>query len=57
MKRDIYYVKSYDGAINKKYRNYKSAYTYCQKLIAKDIDCGIWAWSEIENKYTMIIGC
>lgn len=57
MKRNVYYVKSYDGTIEKKYRNYKSAYNYCKKLIAKDIDCGIYTINENTFKLDCIIGC
>lgn len=51
MKRDFYTVKSYDGKIEKQYRNYKSAYNFCNKLIANDIDCGIY------HNGDCIIGC
>lgn len=51
MKRSIYTVKSYDGKIKKEYRNYKSAYNFCNKLIAIDTDCGIY------HNGDCIIGC
>lgn len=57
MKRDLYYVKSYDGAIEKKYVNYKSAYNYCNRLIAQDIMCGIYMWNTDTHKMEIIIGC
>lgn len=57
MKRDLYYVKSYDGTIEKKYHNYKSAYNYCNRLIAQDIMCGIYTWNIDTHKMEIIIGC
>lgn len=57
MKRNLYWVLSYDGKIEKKYVNYKSAYNYCAKLIRQDINCGIYVWDENEGKRTCIIGC
>lgn len=57
MKRNIYYVKSYDGTIEKTYYNYKSAYNFCNKLIAKDITCGIYIWNTETHKFDCIIGC
>ena len=40
--RGIYEVRSYDGTITKQYSNYKNAYIYCNKLIAKHVWCGIY---------------
>ena len=57
MKRDFYKVLSYDGTIEKKYYNYMSAYNYCKKLIANDIDCGIYKLNQNTWKYEIIIGC
>lgn len=57
MKRNVYYVKSYDGAIEKTYYNYKSAYNFCSKLIAKDVMCGIYLWNTETQKFDCIIGC
>ena len=57
MKRNIYIVKSYDGTIEKEYHNYKSAYNFCNKLIAKDIACGIYTINEETYKLECIIGC
>lgn len=57
MKRNLYYVKSYDGTIEKTYRNYKSAYNYCNKLIRNDITCGIYLWNMETHKFDCIIGC
>ena len=57
MKRDLYYVKSYDGKIEKNYRNYKSAYNFCNKLIAQDIMCGIYVINEKTWNLDCIIGC
>ena len=57
MKRDFYKVLSYDGTIEKKYYNYKSAYNYCNKLIANNIDCGIYKLNQNTWKYEIIIGC
>ena len=57
MKRNLYYVKSYDGAIEKTYRNYQSAVNYCNKLIRKDINCGIYIWNSDLSKLECIIGC
>lgn len=57
MERNVYYVKSYDGTIDKIYRNYKSAYNFCNKLIAKDIACGIYIFDIETLKFTCIIGC
>lgn len=51
MPRTRYTVKSYDGKIVKEFKNYKSAYNFCNKLIAKDINCGIWFDGDC------IIGC
>lgn len=57
MERNVYYVKSYDGTIDKIYRNYKSAYNFCNKLIAKDIACGIYTFDIETRKFICIIGC
>ena len=57
MKRNIYIVKSYDGTIEKEYRHYNSAYKFCNRLIAKDIPCGIYTIDEETFKLTCIIGC
>lgn len=57
MRRNVYIVKSYDGTIEKKYKNYKAAYNYCRKLIAQDIDCGIYTIDKTTFKLTCIIGC
>lgn len=57
MKRGIYYAKSYDGKIEKKYYNYACAYKFCQKLIDSDIMCGIYVWNEKSGKLECIIGC
>lgn len=56
-KRDFYKVLSYDRTIEKKYSNYKSAYNYCKKLIANDIDCGIYLLNQNTWEYEIIIGC
>lgn len=57
MKRNLYYVKSYDGLIEKIYHNYKSAYNFCNKLIAKDVACGIYLWDTEKHNFNCIIGC
>lgn len=57
MKRNAYKVMAYDGTVEKWYKNYYSAYNFCRKLISKDILCGIYQWSESENKMVCIIGC
>ena len=57
MKRNLYYVKSYDGKIEKTYRNYKAAYNFCTKLIRQDIYCGIYLWNSEAQKLECIIGC
>lgn len=57
MKRNLFYVKSYDGAVEKLYHNYKSARKFCKKLIAEDIMCGIYLWDISQHKFNCIIGC
>lgn len=57
MKRNYYEVRSYDGKITKGYRNYQSAYNYCSKLIAQDINCGIYQFNFDTNEMEIIIGC
>ena len=57
MKRNLYFVKSYDGKIEKRYTNYKSAVNYCNKLIWKDINCGIYTIDENTFEMVCIIGC
>lgn len=57
MKRNVYIVKSYDGTIEKTYKNYKAAYNYCRTLIAQDIDCGIYTIDDNTFKLMCIIGC
>ena len=57
MARNLYYVKSYDGKIEKTYRNYKSAYNFCKKLIAKEIACGIYTWNTETHTFDQIVGC
>lgn len=57
MKRSVYNVMSYDGKINKWYKNYRSSYKFCQKLIAKDIWCVIYQWNDSKNDMECIIGC
>ena len=57
MKRDIYIVKSYDGTIEKQYSNYKCAYNFCNKLINRDIMCGIYVINTTTWKLDCIIGC
>ena len=57
MKRNVYYAKSYDGTIEKVYNNYKSAVNFCNKLIHKDINCGIYVWNTETQKFECIIGC
>lgn len=52
-----YKVMSYDGRIEKWYKNYQSAYNCCVKLIGKDIMCGIYQWNNKLGKMDMIIGC
>ena len=56
MKRNYYLVKSYNGAFEKVYRNYQSAVNKCNKLIAWNIDCGIYTYDE-SNKLICLIGC
>ena len=56
MKRNFYWVISYDGKIEKMYRNYKSAYKYAVKLIQQDIYNGIYTYNE-NGKLEQIIGC
>lgn len=57
MKRNVYYVKSYNEKIEKRYTNYQSAVNFCNKLIWKDIDCGIYVFNETTLKMECIIGC
>lgn len=56
MKRNFYWVISYDGKIEKMYKNYKSAYKYAEKLIRQDIYNGIYTYNE-NGKLEQIIGC
>lgn len=56
MKRNFYWVISYDGKIEKMYRNYKSAYKYAVKLIQRDIYNGIYTYND-NGKLEQIIGC
>lgn len=57
MKRNVYYAKSYDGTIEKVYYNYANAVKFCNKLIRKDINCGIYIWNTETHKFECIIGC
>lgn len=56
MKRNIYWVMSYGGRIEKMYKNYKSAYKYAVKLIYQGVDNGIYTYDENGNLY-QYIGC
>lgn len=51
-KRGFYKVISYDRSISKVYWYYKAAYKYASKLIAQDINCGIY---DVDGD--MLIGC
>lgn len=56
MKRSIYWVMSYDGKIEKMYRNYKAAYKFAVSLINKEIWNGIYTYDE-NGKLYQVIGC
>lgn len=57
MKRADYWVKSYDGKIDRYYKNYASAYRFCDKLISQGVDCGIYVYDFKDRKMVCIIGC
>lgn len=56
MKRSIYIVMSYDGKIEKVYRNYKNAYKFAVSLIHRNIYNGIYTYDE-NGKLYQYIGC
>lgn len=57
MKRGFYKVRSYDGSVEKNYKNYESAVKYCNRLIARDIWCGIYVFDYHKQEMVCIIGC
>lgn len=57
MKRSFYEVRTYDGKFRKSFVNYKSARNFCNKLIANEQWCALYAWNADKMEMEEIYAC